>query len=310
MHVTLRQLQVFLQLAQGSNFSQTGHSTGLTQSAVSRAMVELEGQLGVRLLDRTTREVLLTDAGQLLAQRIAPLLQELSDAFAEVADVGHAARGQVRVASSPTLSAALMPACIAACAQQLPAVQIQLVDRLQQEVLAQVRSGEVHFGLVVEPPALSDLEHATVLHDPFVAVLPTQHPLVRSQADSGAIGLHWAQLQGQPLVLLDHASGSRRLMDAALLSHGCGPDRCPVVQEVGHVTTAFRMVEAGIGLSIMPRLAIPPQGLPGLAVADLTPTVERAIMLVRRRQRSLSAAAQAVWQVIAATAAPRNSNDG
>ncbi|MEG1281911.1 MAG: LysR family transcriptional regulator, partial [Comamonas sp.] len=172
MHVTLRQLQVFLSLADSHNFSQTGQMLGLTQSAVSRAMAELEGQLGVRLLDRTTREVLLSDAGELLARRVAPLLQELGDTLAEVADVGHAARGQVRVASSPTLSAALMPQCIAACNAQLPQVQLQLVDRLQQEVLAQVRNGDVHFGLVVEPPALDDLEHITLLHDPFVAVLP------------------------------------------------------------------------------------------------------------------------------------------
>ncbi|WP_395027838.1 LysR family transcriptional regulator [Comamonas odontotermitis] len=299
MHVTLRQLQVFMALAQSHSFSQTGQTLGLTQSAVSRAMVELEGQLNVRLLDRTTREVLLTQAGQLLAQRVAPLLQELADALDEVADVGQAARGVVRVASSPTLSAALMPACIAACSRDLPEVQLQLVDRLQQEVLAQVRNGDVHFGVVVEPPELGDLEHVTLLHDPFVAVLPASHALVRGQADSAAIALGWAQLQGLPLVLLDHASGSRRLMDSALQAHGCGPAHCPVVQEVGHVTTAFRMVEAGIGISIMPRLAIPPQGLPGLLVADLTPQVERAIMLVRRRQRSLPAAAQAVWDRMA-----------
>ena len=75
-----------------------------------------------------------------------------------------------------------------------------------------------------------------------------------------------------------------------------------VVQEVGHVTTAFRMVEAGIGISIMPRLAIPPQGLPGLLVAQLQPQVQRAIMLVRRRQRELSPVAQRVWELIAGVA--------
>lgn len=305
MHVSLRQLQVFLCVAQCRSFSQTGQSLGLTQSAVSRAMVELEGQLHVRLLDRTTREVLLTDAGQLLAQKAAPLLQELADALAEVADVGHAARGQVRIASSPTLSAALMPACIAACSQELPQIQVQLVDRLQQEVLAQVRNGDVHFGLVVEPPELGDLDYICLLHDPFVAVLPTSHRLAQTTMPGTA--LRWDQLRGQPLVLLDHASGSRRLMDAALLASGCGPEHCPVVQEVGHVTTAFRMVEAGIGISIMPGLAIPAHGLSSLQASDLVPQVQRAIMLVRRRQRSLPAAAQAVWDLVAALLTPPTS---
>ncbi|ULR90864.1 LysR family transcriptional regulator [Comamonas sp. B21-038] len=303
MHVSLRQLQVFLCVAQCRSFSQTGQTLGLTQSAVSRAMVELEGQLHVRLLDRTTREVLLTDAGQLLAQKAAPLLQELADTLAEVADVGHAARGQVRIASSPTLSAALMPACIAACNRELPQIQLQLVDRLQQEVLAQVRSGDVHFGVVVEPPELGDLDYISLQLDPFVAVLPPAHPLMpkaqKAQKAHKATSLRWDQLRGEPLVLLDHASGSRRLMDAALLASGCGPEHCPVVQEVGHVTTAFRMVEAGIGISIMPGLAIPAHGLSSLQVCDLLPQVQRAIMLVRRRQRSLPAAAQAVWDLVA-----------
>lgn len=305
MHVSLRQLQVFLCVSQCRSFSQTGQTLGLTQSAVSRAMVELEGQLHVRLLDRTTREVLLTDAGQLLAQKAAPLLQELADALAEVADVGHAARGQVRIASSPTLSAALMPACIAACNQALPQIQLKLVDRLQQEVLAQVRSGDVHFGLVVEPPELGDLDYICLQHDPFVAVLPASHRLVSSSKAGAA--LRWDQLRGQPLVLLDHASGSRRLMDAALVASGCGPEHCPVVQEVGHVTTAFRMVEAGIGISIMPGLAIPAHGPSSLQVSDLVPQVQRAIMLVRRRQRSLPAAAQAVWDLVAALLTPQTS---
>ena len=293
MHITLRQLHVFQHLAQGRNFSQTGASIGLTQPAVSRSMVELEAQLGVRLLDRTTREVQLTEAGEQLAQRIAPLLQELQDAFHEVADLGHAARGSVRVASSPTLSAALMPACIAACAARLPEVRLQLVDRLQRDVLAQVRSGEVHFGVVVEPPDTADLDCETLLHDPFVLVCPAGHALARS-----GHAVRWRQLRGVPLVLLDHASGSRRLMDAVLAEHGCGPEACPVVQEVGHATTAFRMIEAGIGLSIMPGLAIPPGGLPGLAVLALAPERRRAIMLVRRRQRSLSPAADKVWAIV------------
>ena len=210
-----------------------------------------------------------------------------------MADLGHAARGTVRVASSPTLSAALMPACIAACAAQLPEVRLQLVDRLQQDVLAQVRSGEVHFGVVVEPPETGDLDCETLLYDPFVLVCPASHPLARA-----GHAVHWQQLRGTPLVLLDHASGSRRLMDAVLAEHGCGPDICPVVQEVGHVTTAFRMIEAGIGLSIMPGLAIPSNGLPGLTVRALTPERRRAIMLVRRRQRSLSSAADKVWGIV------------
>src|SRR5438094_10107 len=150
MNVTLRQLRVFQSVARTRNFSRTGEAVGLTQPAVSRAIGELEHAMGLRLLDRTTRDVALTEAGRSLAAR---------------------------------------------------------------------------------------------------------------------------------LVLLDGASGSRRYVDEALARHAVA---CKVEQELGHPTTAFQMVEAGIGLTVMPRLAVPPAGLPGLAVRPLLPRLERTVMLVRR----------------------------
>ena len=113
--------------------------------------------------------------------------------------------------------------------------------------------------------------------------------------------------EGQALVLLDHASGSRRLIDAALARHGA---HCTVSQEVGHPTTVFRMVEAGIGISVMPALALPPQELGRLAISALTPTVERDIVLVHRRNRAPSPLAQRVWALVRQTAQARGLNGG
>src|SRR6187431_854776 len=112
MNVTLRQLRVFLAVAGERNFSRAGDAVALTQPAVSRAILELESQVGLKLLDRTTREVVLTDAGQSLAARLERVLDELDQTLLDVRGMASARRGKVRVASSPTLSAQLMPACI------------------------------------------------------------------------------------------------------------------------------------------------------------------------------------------------------
>ncbi len=266
MNVTLRQLRVFLSVAGGRNFSRAGDEVGLSQPAVSRSIVELESQLGLRLLDRTTREVVLTEAGQSLAARLERLIEELDQTLQDVAGLASARGGKVRVASSPTLSANLMPACIAACARQAPAIQFMLLDRIQQDVLASVRSGEVDFGVVIEPSSAEDLYLETILIDPFVLVTPRAHPL------AGKRSVRWTALDGESLVLLDHASGSRRLIDDALALNAA---KCIVKQELGHPTTVFRMVEAGIGISIM---------------------------LVRRRNRALSPLAEFVWKLVQATA--------
>ncbi|MEP6503480.1 MAG: LysR substrate-binding domain-containing protein, partial [Betaproteobacteria bacterium] len=198
----------------------------------------------------------------------------------------------VRVASSPTLSAYLMPACIAACTREAPRVRFVLLDRIQQDVLESVRGGEVDFGVVVEPPEVDDLHCEPVLHDPFVLVVPTGHRLAR------ATSVRWKALDGAALVLLDASSGSRRYVDDALARHGAD---CKVEQELAHPTTVFQMVEAGIGLTVMPRLAVPPGGLHGLQVRPLLPRLERTVMLVRRNDRALSPVADRVWKIVSAT---------
>ncbi|MDM0014173.1 LysR family transcriptional regulator [Variovorax sp. J22P168] len=290
MNVSLRQLRVFRAIAEGRNFSRAGDEVGLSQPAVSRAVIELETQLGLKLLDRTTREVVLTEAGQSLALRLDRVLDELDQALAEVHGMAGARRGKVRVASSPTLSANLMPACIAECARREPEIELVLLDRIQQDVLDSVRAGEVDFGVVVEPPSVDDLHCEAILDDPFCLVLPPGHRL------DGRASVRWSALDGEALVLLDHASGSRRLIDEALAAHGA---RCVVRQQVGHPTTVFRMVEQGIGISVMPALAMPPGGLAPLAMRPLVPRVQRSIMLVHRRNRAPAPLAQRVWALIA-----------
>ncbi|MEJ8823491.1 LysR family transcriptional regulator [Variovorax humicola] len=293
MNVTLRQLRVFLAVAESRNFSRAGNQIGLTQPAVSRSIVEFEAQLGLKLLDRTTREVALTEAGQSLAARLHRVLDELEQTLLDVQGMSNARRGKVRVASSPTLSANLMPACIAACAKVEPDIELVLLDRIQQDVLDSVRAGEVDFGVVIEPASPDDLHCETILADPFCLVVPPGHRF------AGRKQLRWSALDGEALVLLDHASGSRRLIDQALQHQGA---HCTVRQQVGHPTTAFRMLEAGLGISVMPSLAVPPAGFRNLQVVQLTPRIDRAVMLVHRRNRAPAPLAQRVWGLIRDTA--------
>lgn len=119
--------------------------------------------------------------------------------------------------------------------------------------------------------------------EPFLLLCHRAHPLAQQEWVS------WQDLQQERLVLQDYASGSRPLIDAALAHFAIEAN---IVQEIGHPATLFPMVEAGIGISILPALALPlPQGS-HLQVKRLTPVVERQLMLARRKNRSLSTAAQ------------------
>lgn len=298
-HPSLRQLRVFQAVALHSSFTRAGDQIGLTQPAVSRCVTELEQHLGIKLLDRTTREVVLTEAGRSLAVRLARVLEDLDSILLDVRGLATQRQGRVRVASSPTLSANLLPECIARCRQEHPGLELLLLDRMQHDALASVLSGEVDFGVVIEPePGRSEELHAEpILSEPFCLVCPPTHRLASQRS------VRWAALVGQPLVLLDHASGSRRLIDDALRQHGV---QALVAQEVGHVTTIFRMLDAGLGISVVPTLALPPAGLQGLEVRPLTPRVERAIVLVRRANRALAPVAAVAWDLVRSVAAGRS----
>ena len=304
MNISLKQLQVFRAVAAERNFSRAGELVGLTQPAVSRAITELEKQVNLRLLDRTTRDVQLTQAGHILAHRLPRWMDELENTLNELHSWASNRTGKVRIASSPTLSAALMPHCLAYCAKHEPGLQVILLDRIQQNVLSSIVLSEVDFGIIVEPdPAIiRELHCETLLLDPFVVVCPPDHPLFRASMSSGPQSTRqptqWRDLNGEKLILLDQASGSRRLIDSLLteldITH-------QVIQQVGHVTTGFEMVRAGLGINIVPSLAIPETGLPGLAVIRPIPDQHRRIVLARQKNKTLAPLAEALWTMVKAS---------
>ncbi|HEU0196594.1 MAG TPA: LysR substrate-binding domain-containing protein [Nevskiaceae bacterium] len=294
MDISFHQLRAFLSVAEAGHFRIAAERLHLTQPAVSRHIAQFEGSLGVRLFDRTTREVALTAAGAKLQQALQPLIEALDTVLAQARTDSEGLRGTVRVAAGPTPSAELMPQCIARCARDYPELTVLCHDRVQAEVIDAIRSGAVDFGLGIDPPDSDELLMQTILYDPFVLVCRREHPLARLRR------IPWQRLAGERLVLLDHTSGSRRLIDASLVDRGI---RVRVVQETGHTHTAFRMVEAGLGSSITVGLSAPRSHR--LVTRPLTPEVRRAVKLVRRRDHSLSPAAQRVWHTLAELAGAR-----
>jgi len=289
MNYTLRQLRTFVAVARQGSFSQAGQLIGLSQSAVSHSVKELEAEIGVRLLDRTTREVLLTGAGQQLATRLTRLLEELNTTLLDVRSYGEQRSGTVWVAASQTPSAHLMPQCLASTQQHYPDIRVILPDRVQQAVLQSVRNAEVDFGIVIGPLGDAEFDAEEILQEPFLLLCHQNDALAQTET------VTWGMLTDRNMVLQDYASGSRMLVDAILQQLAIGVN---VVQEIGHPATLYPMVEAGIGISILPALALPLPSGRKLVVRRLYPEMNRSLMLIKRKNRSLTPAAEAVWQEV------------
>lgn len=188
-----------------------------------------------------------------------------------------------------------MPQVLAAARLRYPDIQVRLSDQAQQLAIEGVHEGAVDFAVLVgmedEDPLI---EQQALFDERFVLVCPAGHAL------AGRKLLKLADLAGWPLVLLDHSSGSRPLIDRAFASTGVVAQ---VAIDVGHPATAFRMVQAGLGVSVLPALSLPLPDARALRAVPLEAALGRQVVLARRRQRSLSPAAQRLWDLIASLAA-------
>jgi DNA-binding transcriptional LysR family regulator len=288
MDLSTRHLRAFVALAELRSFTRAAQRCHLSQSAFSTLIRSVENALGARLFDRDTRHVELTAEGELFRESAQRLLGDFEGVVADFKD--HAARrkGRVAVAALPSLAAGWLPAVFAEFRQRHPAIDIALFDTLSDNCIALLRAGKVDFALASSDGRAADLASEALCTDDFHLVCPRGHPLARKAR------LQPADLLPYPFVHLARTSSVRQHLDAAL-----HPLQMRTVLEVEHLATVTGMVTAGVGITVVPALTLFHFRRPGLALRRLAlPQLRRRIYLVRRAGRSLSVAAQALYDLM------------
>lgn len=284
MSVTLRQLRGFLALARTGSFTLAAESLYITQSALSGLIKELEQTMGVRLVDRSTRRVDLTEAGERLYPRLENALDDLDGVLREVVDPHNLHSGLVRVAASQLLASTLLPELIAEYQALHPVRRIKLVDTPVESVMARVFSGEVELGIGPERDPNSDITSSRLFEGPFMVALPKDHPLARHKR------LRWSQLASCPVITLQGQFTERLLQDLRAVDPALV---FTPATEVAYMATALSMVKAGLGVALCIPYAASLIRLYDLQMIALTgPVVRRHFEVFTRRGRSLSPAAQ------------------
>ena len=290
MNVTLRQLHAFVAVADTGSFTLAAERLFITQSALSALIKELEGQLGLRLFDRSTRRLRLSETGRELYPQIDKILHDLNGVIGEVGNLKALQRGSVRVAVPQLLACTLLPEVMAGFHAQHPNVHLRLVDCAVESVMARVFAGEVDIGLGPERETNSDIDAAQLFRLPFMVVMPPGHVLARRPR------LQWDDLYGQPLITLQGQFTELLVSDVGEAARNLHKE---AFTQVTFMTTALALVSAGLGLTLcMPyaRTLVEQYGLVMRPIGD--PVVERAFWIFTRRGRSLSPAAQGFLQFL------------
>ncbi len=285
-NLTLRQLRAFQWVVQTQSMTRAAERLHLTPSALSMLIRSLEEEVGLRLFERTTRRLVLTEAGRLLAGRAEQILAGVDEAVLSLQQMREQQQERLTLATSPLLAASLMPAVIAAFRAEFPNVAIALRDVPVDQVAGLVLRGEADIGLCTADGASEGLHAEVLLRDALMLACPADHPL----AARGEV--RWSDLLEWPLILLRSGSGTRSLIDKALARWGSA---LQPAFEVANISTAVGLVNAGLGVSVLPAYSLARASSQTLVARPLTdPVVSREIVALSRPQVSTGAASQAL----------------
>ena len=276
MHITLRQLEVFAEVLKSGSTTQASVMLALSQSAVSAALTDLEGQLGVQLFDRVGKRLVVNEHGRLLYPRALALLEQTT----EIEQLFRKDNGAIRVYASSTIGNYILPAMIARYRQDFPDLPLELSVGNSQDVINAVLDFRVDIGLIEGPCHSTEIISEPWLEDELVVFAAPSSPLTK-----GPVTLE--QLAASPWILRERGSGTRDLVDYLLLSH---LPRFQMAMELGNSEAIKHAVRHGLGISCLSRRVIAEQLQAG-TLSEVTvplPRLVRTLWRVHHRQKHIS----------------------
>lgn len=288
MNLSVKHLRAFLALSRLRNFTRAAETCHLSQSAFSALIQGLEDDAGARFFDRNTRRVELTAEGRLFEQSAARLLGDFELAYTELRDHVDLRKGRVAVAALPSLAAGALPKVLSAFHKRYPGISIELFDGLSDTCISLVQSSRVDFAMAPVANVLPGLQTELLCSDSFHVVCHSSHPLAKVRM------VQPIDLTKYPFIHLSRSTSIRQHLE-----HVVHPLRLTGMMEVEHLATAAALVEQGLGISVIPSLALFQFQLPDIVVKPLKlPELVRHIHIIRPEGRTPSVAAGALLEMV------------
>jgi DNA-binding transcriptional LysR family regulator len=245
----LRQLQYVEAVARWENFTRAAANLHVAQPALSRAVANLEEELGVRLFDRTSRRVRITEAGQALVVRARRILADVANLSLVMDEFGRGTRGVVRLSTWYHLEP-MLPLFLRAFLADNAGLDVSVVELPAAEMLEALRHDEIDFGcaFVESGSDLTEIASELIRHEPLM-LLVAEHDALSSQPS-----VRIEELQERSFILARHGTGLRRFVDAAFVRAGFEPR---VAVQTNEAAAAAAYVAVGLGVALTPRSIAP-----------------------------------------------------
>lgn len=273
---TVRQLECLVAVARTLNFRRAAESCYITQPALSAQIRQLESSLGLRLFERNRRRVLPTPAGSALAEKARRILADLQDLTDAASGFKSPLSGTIRLGVIPTVAPYVLPKAMGEVDRLYPDLRLWLKEEPTARLLDSLSKGDIDVALLALEADLGDVETLPLFEDAFVLAVPDQHRLARRKRVSEK------DLQAEDVLLLDDG---HCLRDQAL-----GICRAAGARELGDfrassLTTLVQMVVGGVGITLLPSVAI-----------EVEATPERALSLIPMGSKPPSRTIGLVWR--------------
>ena len=286
------QLRYVCAIADTGSFSRAAERCQIAQPSLSQQVLKLEKDLGAKLFDRLGRSVRLTEAGRAFVPYARSILSQRETARSSVADKCADVRGCVAVGAIPTIAPYLMPRYTATFTKKYPEAKLRIVEETTPILVESLRDLSIDLAILALPLRHKDLELVPLRTEPLFAVLPRNHPLAAAKS------LALKDLRGESFVMLRDGHCFRDLSIAACTHARVTPR---IAFESGQFSSLFGMVAAGVGISLVPEMAIDTHaGCRYVRLNDARAT--RTIVAAILRGRSFNRVQQAFLSGISAAA--------
>lgn len=280
----LRHLRYFEAVARHSHVTRAAAELHIAQPALSKQISQLERELGITLFDRVGRSLRLTEAGEALLPYARAILAQVEEARAAMAERVGLKAGRVSIGAPPTVGAHLLPPLLATFHQRYPGITLRLHEAGIQSLLDLLEAGLTDLAVVALPVSDELLTVTPLLNEPLVLIVSPSHPL------AGRSDVTMAELRNERWILSPASYELREATLKACREAGFNPQ---TVMEGGETETLVRFVAAGLGIALVPALAVASfHHVVSLTIRDQNLT--RSLGLVWRSDRTASPAARAL----------------